>query len=144
MAEWCQNPECSYKKNQSQMRGNKGGKYYQSNKAHQYYYNMFCSQGCFHSYFKIHKQAIQNAIPEIGKQTVPVENAWEFISDHNYTDDYESIYHYYLVNKLMGVKHEITREQAQLPEDITNGHRWVCRPDSEAKPLAEQLGLIQS
>lgn len=126
------------------MRGNKGNKYYQSNKAHQYYYNMFCSQGCFHSYFKIHQQAIQNAIPQIEKQIISVENAWQFSSDYDYTDDYESRYHYYLVNRLMGVKHEITREQAQLPEDITNGHRWLCRPDSEAKPLAEQLGLIQS
>ena len=34
MSEWCQNKECCYKRNQNQMRGSKGNKYYQSNKAH--------------------------------------------------------------------------------------------------------------
>ncbi len=43
MTEWCQNKDCCYKKNQNQMRGTKGHKYYQSNKAHDYYFGMFCS-----------------------------------------------------------------------------------------------------
>ena len=33
MSEWCQNKKCPDKKNQDQIRGTKGNKYYQSNKA---------------------------------------------------------------------------------------------------------------
>ncbi len=41
----------------------------------------------------------------------------------------------------MGVKHKISRQQAQTPEDIRENYSWGTRPDSEAKPLAIQLGL---
>jgi hypothetical protein len=143
MAEYCQNPECCYKKTTSQIRGNKGNKYYQSNKAHQYYYDMFCSQGCFHKYFDIHKQAIQNAIPEIGKQTVEVENAWSFRHEWTYNSGSDRD-NYFLVNKLMGIRHTITREQAQTQEQIDDGHGWRTKPDSLARPLAEELGLSKA
>ena len=43
---WCQNPKCPEKKNSNQIRGSKGSKYYQSNKASEYYYGLFCSQMC--------------------------------------------------------------------------------------------------
>ncbi|BCV05925.1 MAG: hypothetical protein CM15mV121_040 [uncultured marine virus] len=33
---WCQNPKCPEKKNSNQIRGSKGSKYYQSNKANGY------------------------------------------------------------------------------------------------------------
>ena len=33
---WCQNPKCAQKRMKHQIRGNKGNKWYQSNKA-QYY-----------------------------------------------------------------------------------------------------------
>tara|TARA_Y100000310_G_scaffold127392_1_gene126553 strand:+ start:598 stop:750 length:153 start_codon:yes stop_codon:yes gene_type:complete len=33
MTTWCQNKKCPERKNQNQIRGNKGNKYYQSNKA---------------------------------------------------------------------------------------------------------------
>ena len=33
MSEWCQNKKCPEKKNQNQIRGSKGAKYYQSNKV---------------------------------------------------------------------------------------------------------------
>ena len=34
MSEWCQNKKCPEKKNQNQIRGSKGAKYYQSNKVY--------------------------------------------------------------------------------------------------------------
>ena len=34
--QWCQNPKCPEKKNSNQIRGSKGNKYYQSNKANGY------------------------------------------------------------------------------------------------------------
>ena len=36
MSEWCQNKKCPEKKNQNQIRGTKGAKYYQSNKSSGY------------------------------------------------------------------------------------------------------------
>ena len=136
MSEWCQNKNCPQKKNPNQIRGSKGNKYYQSNKASTYYYGMFCSQGCFHNYFKTNIPAIKNAVPEIGKQTIGVDDAWEFKSEYNNGGNI-----YFLVNRLQGVHHVITREQAQTPEDIRQDYSWGTRPDSEAKPLAIQLGL---
>ena len=140
MSEWCQNKECCYKRNQNQMRGSKGSKYYQSNKASRYYYDMFCSQGCFHTYFKQHQETIRNTVGEIGKQTIGVDDAWEFKHEHNYGDS-GSNDNYFLINYLMGVRHTLTREQAQTPDQIRQDYGWYTRENSEAKPLAIQLGL---
>jgi len=143
MSEWCQNKECCYKRNQNQMRGSKGNKYYQSNKAHKYYYDMFCSQGCFHNYFNSNLSAIKNAVGEIGKQTTGVDDAWEIKHEYNYSDgngeDNRNVF--FLINRLQGVRHAITKQQAQTPEQIREDYGWQTRPDSEAKPLAIQLGL---
>ena len=140
MSEWCQNKECCYKRNQNQMRGSKGNKYYQSNKAHKYYYDMFCSQGCFHNYFNENLPAIKNAVGEIGKKTIGVDDAWEFKHEHNYGGS-GSNDNYFLINYLMGVRHPLTREQAQTPDQIRQDYGWYTRGNSEAKPLAIQLGL---
>ena len=140
MSEWCQNKDCCDKRNQNQIRGSKGNKYYQSNKAHEYYYGMFCSQGCFHNYFKTNLPAIKNTVPEIGKQITGVEDAWEFKHERNYNSEQtEDIY--FLINRLKGVHHAVTREQAQTPEQIRKDYGWDTQPDSEAKPLAVKLGL---
>ena len=141
MSEWCQNKKCCYKKNQSQMRGSKGNKYYQSNKAHKYYDSMFCSQGCFHSYLITNETTVFNVVPEIDRQTIGVERAWEFKYERNYNnvDNREDMY--FLINRLQGVHHVITREQAQTPDQIRQDYGWQTRPDLEAKPLAIQLGL---
>ena len=141
MSEWCQNKECCYKRTQNQMRGSKGNKYYQSNKAHGYYYGMFCCQGCFHTYFKQHQETIRNTVGEIGKQTIGVDDAWAFKHECNYNSNNQSEDMYFLINRLQGVHHVITREQAQTPEQIRQDYGWNTRPDTEAKPLAIQLGL---
>ena len=152
MSEWCQNKECCYKRHQNQMRGSKGAKYYQSNKAQQkpknshasiahYYFNRFCSQGCFHSYLIANETVVFNIVPEIGKQTIGVDDALEFKYERNYNSEHnEDIY--FLVNPLKNVRYAITREQAQTPEQIRR-EEYGCytRPDSEAKELAIQLGL---
>jgi len=143
MSEWCQNKECCHRKNQNQIRGTKGNKVYQSNKASSYYYDMFCSRSCFEAYIKDNILVIQNAIPQIDKQTVGVEDSWEFRADYNYNGG-DTNYTYFLTNKLMGTKHIITKAQAQTPEQFaegSNGYDWNTRKQSEAKPLAIQLGL---
>ena len=141
MSEWCQNKDCCYKRNQNQMRGSKGNKYYQSNNAHKYYYGMFCSQGCFHSWFGINKETLLNTIGIIDKKTIGVDDAWEFKYERNYNnvDNREDMY--FLVNRLQGVHHVITREQAQTPDQIRQDYGWYTRENSEARPLAIQLGL---
>ena len=136
MSEWCQNKECCYKRNQNQMRGSKGNKYYQSNKACSYYFGIACSQGCLHSIIKTNADLLIRTIGEIDKQTIGVNDAWEFKSEYNNGGNI-----YFLVNRLQGVHQVITRQQAQTPEDIQQDYGWSTRPDSEAKPLAIQLGL---
>ena len=139
MSEWCQNKSCPQKKNQNQMRGSKGAKYYQSNKAHTYYYDMFCSQGCFHSYFNEHKETIRNAVGIIDKQILPLEDAWYV--EYNYRWDSDDSIRYELRNKLKGVRQPITKQQAQTPEQIADDHSWQTIDTTQAKELAITLGL---
>ena len=138
MSKWCQNKRCVQKKNQNQIRGSKGAKYYQSNKAHEYYYDMFCSQGCFHSYFNEHKETIRNAVGIIDKQVLPLEDAWYV--EYNYrwgsTDGDNARYH--LVNKLRGINQAITKQQALQPNTDSE---WDTIEYPESKELAIQLGL---
>lgn len=142
MSEWCQNKECCYKRNQNQMRGSKGNKYYQSNKASSYYFGIACSQGCLHSIIKTNADLLIRTIGEIGKQTIGVDDAWQFKSEWNNNNDTNNRNDYFLINLLMGVKHTLTREQAQTPEQLREtNYGWGTRPSSEAKPLAIQLGL---
>jgi len=141
---FCQNKECCYKRNQNQIRGAKGNKVYQSNKAYSYYYDMFCSQGCFHSYFKANVSTIQTAIPLISRQTIGVSDAWEFKSDYDYNySGGNRVHTYYIHNKLMGINQLITKQQAQTPEQMRENYGWYTRPNSEAKEFAQSLGLVK-
>ena len=137
MSEWCQNKDCCRKRPQNQISGSKGNKYYQSNKVSGYYKH-WCSMGCRDVWWQQHKDTCMNAVGTIDKQTIGVDDAWEFKSEYNTVSEGNS---YFLVNRLQGVYQVITREQAQTPEDIRQDYGWSTRPDSEAKPLAIQLGL---
>ena len=137
MSEWCQNKKCPEKKTQSQIRGSKGHKYYQSNKAKSYYFHMFCGQRCMDQWFNVHWQTCLNAVGEIDKQVLHLDDAW-FV---DYIWGYNSEPEYKLINKLKGVKQTITREQAQTPEDIERNWEYKTIDDTQARELAEQLGL---
>ena len=102
MDRWCQNKKCCYKQNQGQIRGKKGFKYYQSYKATTYYNNLFCSQRCQDQFLDANWQAVLNAIGEIGKQTIPLDDAWYVQHDYNYSyDSYSSQRNvYYLIIKI--------------------------------------------
>ena len=140
MATWCQNKKCPERKNQNQIRGNKGSKYYQSNKASSYYYGLFCSQMCTNQFLSAHAQTCVNAIGEIEKQIISVENAWYVEAHYDWHRDGHN-YNYYLKNKLQGVKRLITREQAQPREAIQDQHGWRTIDNEQAKQLATTLGL---
>ena len=140
MSEWCQNKKCPEKKNQNQIRGSKGAKYYQSNKAHTYYYDMFCSQGCFHSYFNEHQETIRNAVGIIDKQILPLEDAWYV--DYKYGYNLDESTRYRLINKLKGINRVITKQQAQTPEQQAEEYNDYATIDtSQARELAITLGL---
>ena len=148
MSEWCQNKKCPQKKTQSQIRGNKGNKYYQSNKAKHYYFHMFCGQRCMDQWFQVHGQTCLNAVGEIDKQTIPVDDAWyvEYSwGQYQYNSETQegsySNQGYHLMNKLKGVKQLITREQAQTSEQIAQNYQSLTIDDEQAKELAIQLGL---
>ena len=138
MSEWCQNKKCPEKKNQGQIRGSKGAKYYQSNKSSSYYFH-WCSMGCRDQWWNEHKDTCMNAVGFIDKQVIHLTDAW-FV-EYRYDWRTEDQNRYHLINKLKGVDQTITREQAQTPEQIAENHTWLTIDDTQAKELAIQLSL---
>jgi len=144
---WCQNPKCPEKKNSNQIRGIKGSKYYQSNKANGYGAGNFCTLGCQTEWDSIY---MDRAIDSMGVRiTEPVkfniENDWEVKSEYVYNrgDDTQSRYIYFLTNKLFNVRHPITMTQAlgSTPNhnDYWSYHRTIT--SAQATELAKKLGL---
>jgi len=137
MSEWCQNKKCPEKRNQGQIRGSKGAKYYQSNKVNTYI-GYWCSMGCREQWWNEHKATCIQAVGFIDKQTIPIEDAWIVRTqwDYNSVDGSHRIWR--LENKLMGVYHSITKEQALKPNTDSD---WDTINNPEARELANTLGL---
>ena len=142
MSEWCQNKKCPDKKTQTQIRGAKGNKYYQSNKASGYY-GHWCSMGCREAWWNEHKDTCMNAVGFISKQVLPLDDAWYVESDYHWNSG-DCVYVYYIRNKNRGIKQQITREQAQEPEMIQRDYGYATIGDTQARELAEQLGLAKA
>ena len=145
---WCQNPKCPEKKNSNQIRGGKGNKYYQSNKANGYGSGNFCTLGCYDTWSNIYLDRAINAIGVRITEPVKVnmENAWLIDQTYNHTNDNDNDrWTYFLVNKLFNVRQPITVRQALNVEPNPNGyHSWHNTITSaQAKELAQQLGLTQ-
>jgi hypothetical protein len=138
MSEWCQNKKCPQKKNQNQMRGSKGAKYYQSNKSSSYY-EYWCSMGCRDAWWIEHKNTCIQAVGFIDKQILPLEDAWYV--EYRYDYRTEPPYRYHLINRLKGIDQSILQTQAQTRENIQQYNFWSTISDNEAKELAVQLGL---
>jgi len=139
MSEWCQNKKCPEKKTQSQIRGSKGAKYYQSNKA-QSYLGYWCSNGCRDTWFNDNKDTCMQAVGLIDKQVIHLADAWYVEYRYDYRAEEHNRYHH-LRNLLKGVDQPITREQAQTPEQIAESSWWYTISDAQAKELAVTLGL---
>ena len=138
MSEWCQNKRCPEKKNQNQMRGSKGAKYYQSNKASTYI-GYWCSNGCREQWWNEHKTTCIQAVGFIDKQVLPLEDAWYVEYKYDWREESNNRYH--LINKLKGIDQHITQQQAQTEEQISQGHSWYTIDTAQAKELAVTLGL---
>jgi len=139
MSKWCQNKKCPNKKNQNQIRGSKGNKYYQSNTV-SVYYKYWCSMGCREEWWRQHTDTCINAVGFIDKQVLPLEDAWFVQADYSWNSG-NCDYLYYIMNKNRGIKQQITREQAQEPEMIQRGYDYAVISDTQAKELAITLGL---
>ena len=137
-SEWCQNKKCPEKKNQNQIRGSKGAKYYQSNKANTWL-GHWCSNSCRDTWWQDNKDTCIQAVGFIDKQVLKLDDAWYVEYRYDYREEMQNRYH--LKNILKGVDQPITREQAQSPEDIANGHNWNVINQAEARELAIQLSL---
>ena len=140
MSEWCQNKRCPEKKTQSQIRGTKGAKYYQSNKVGRYGYGHWCSMSCREQWWNEHRDTCMNAVGFIDKQVLPLDDAWFVESDYSWNNG-DTVYVYYIRNKNRGIKQQITREQAQEPEMIQRDYGYATIGDTQARELAIQLGL---
>ena len=138
MSEWCQNKKCPQKKTQGQIRGNKGNKYYQSNKASGYY-GYWCSMGCRDVWWNEHKDTCMTAVGFIDKQMLPLDDAWYVEYKYDWREEIQNRYH--LINRLKGIDQHIPQHQAQTPEQISDGHSWRTIDDEQAKELAVTLGL---
>ena len=129
---WCQNPKCPEKKNSNQIRGSKGSKYYQSNRANGYGNGNFCTLGCYDEWSNIY---LDRAIDTIGVRiTEPVkvgmENAWYVQYDSDWNSDRQAWNRYYfLINKLFNVRHPITMTQA-LGSTPTHDDYWAYHQTS--------------
>ena len=128
---WCQNSACPEKKNQNQIRGTKGHKYYQSNLIRAYGYKYWCSMGCREEWWEENKDT---CIRAVGLRTEPVkismENSWGKGRDYNYPREDT----HYLENKLMNIKIPITEHQ----------YNSIAWGNDECMTLANTLRAKQS
>jgi hypothetical protein len=79
------------------------------------------------------------AVGFIDKQVIHLADAWYVEYRYDYSQREENRYH--LRNLLKGVDHPITKQQAQKPDQISNGSWWDTIDDTQAKELAVTLGL---
>ena len=145
MTKWCQNPDCPDKKTSGQIRGNKGNKWYQSNRVGRYGYGggNFCTLHCHDQWSNEYmSQAIDALNVRIHEPVkVYLDDAWFVQYKWGYYDGDDNG-RYVLTNKLKGVRQTITREQAQTEEQRRLDYsEWRTIDDTQAKELAIQLGL---
>ena len=140
---WCQNPKCPEKGNSNQIRGVKGSKYYQSNKANGYGNGSFCTLRCYDVWSDIYMDRALIALNV--KITEPVkfnlQDAWFIDSEYNYNHDRGSYWDYFIANRLFGIKYPITKQQAKIHPDEEYSESLSS---AQAKELANTLGLTQS
>ena len=143
---WCQNPKCAQKRMKHQIRGNKGNKWYQSNRASYYGAGYFCTLHCQEQWSA---EFMGSALRALGglitePKKLMLADDWFFSADYNYdhTSQDEERHLYFLNNLNKNVKYRISKAQAQTPEQIRDEYGgWRTKPNEEAKPLAIQLGI---
>ena len=101
--------------------------------------------GCREQWWNEHKDTCMNAVGLIDKQVLPLEDAWFVEYQYNWnSDEQEHRPLYYLRNKNLGIKQQITQQQAQRPEDIEREWNYRTIDDTSARELAATLGLAKA
>jgi len=131
---WCQNPRCPERKVSTQIRGTKGKKYYQSNKANGYGNGNFCTLRCYDQWSD---QYIDRAIDNLGIRIMepvklPMESAWS--KNYHWHSSRDGGPRHFLENKLMGIKIIVTEQQ----------YDSIGYDNDECLALANQIGYKQS
>ena len=86
-----------------------------------------------------------NAVGFIGKQVLLLDDAWFVEYQYHWnSDEQEHRPLYYLRNKNLGIKQQITQQQAQTPEDIEREWNYRTIDDTQARELAVELGLAKA
>ena len=96
--------------------------------------------GCREEWWQQHTDTCMNAVGFIDKQVLPLDDAWFVQADYSWNSG-NCNYLYYIMNKNRGIKQQITREQAQSPEDIARDWDYRTINDDQARELAITLGL---
>ena len=138
MTKWCQNPNCADKKSSGQIRGNKGNKWYQSNRVGTYSYggSNFCTLQCHNEWSNNYMSRAIDALNVRIHEPVKVnlDDSWYVEYYYSWSSGNSNGY-YELKNRLKGVKQVITKQQAEEYGD------WRTIDDTQARELAIQLGL---
>ena len=106
---YCQGPSCHTYHTKDTIRGHKGDKHYETRKQI-YYFESFCSQRCYHDWFrKFGKLAIDHFGRIHEPKRTDASGAWYKSYDWRHSGDGGS--RHYFVNDLLGERRPITREQ---------------------------------
>lgn len=148
---WCQNPKCAQKRMKHQIRGNKGNKWYQSNRASYYGGGYFCTLQCQEAWSN---EFMGSALRALGilitePKKFMLEDDWYVEYDygrHQYYDpetdkDIYTSRGWFLKNNNRGIRQMITQEQAQTPEQMRENWNYLTINDTQARELAVTLGL---
>ena len=108
---YCQGPLCHTHKTKDRIRGSKGDKHYETRKQI-YYFESFCSQRCYHDWFrKFGKLAIDHFGRIHEPKRTGCDTAW--YKDYKWVrqDSNRTVYNHYFVNDLLGQRIPITEQQ---------------------------------
>jgi len=121
---YCQGPKCHEHKTKDRIRGSKGDKHYETRKRSSFYYldGNACSMQCMYDWFNVYGS---RALDHFGRTTQPkvltADNAWRKQYDWRSRED--GGYQHYVYNHLTEERREITEQQYNNDNIITNDGR---------------------
>jgi len=119
---YCQGPSCHEYKTKDRIRGSKGDKHYETRKRSSFYYldGNCCSMQCMYDWFNVYGQ---RALDHFGRLTQPKvltrDNAWR----KNYDWNRDNNHRHYVYNHLTEERREITEQQYNNDNIITDDGR---------------------
>ena len=112
---YCQGPICHEHKTKDRIRGPKGDKHYETRKRSSLYFRLFCSQQCYHDWFrKFGNMALDHFGRVVEAKRTGCDSAWykDYTYNYDHTNNRSNNTHYF-VNDLLGQRIPITEQQYQ-------------------------------